>query len=191
VVYQQGDAESRGSCRSIGAYDIVSGLRACGDLFERYGGHRQAGGFTIRSDRLDAFSERLLAHAGDALAGHDLTPALDIDAEWKLGELRSQEIRWLGKLQPHGIGNPNAVLMSRNVLVTEASRIGEEQRHLRLKLKDSGVSWPAIAFNCKLDTPAAGDHIDVVYSLSSDRYGPSENGGALQLSLLDFAPATG
>ena len=124
-----------------------------------------------------------------ALQGFDLTPTLDIDAEWPLNELRSQEIRWLGKLQPHGQGNPEATLLSRDVSVVEAKTVGEGDRHLRLKLKSGPVVWPAIAFGWEGEVPAEGSHVDVVYSLSSDRYGPSENGGALQLSVLDLAPS--
>jgi single-stranded-DNA-specific exonuclease len=189
VVYQKGDAESRGSCRSILPYDITGGLRACGDLFERYGGHHQAGGFTIRNANLEALEERLVAHAAGALDGFDLSPTVDIDAEWPLGALRSQEIRWLGKLQPHGVGNPEATLLSRNVSVLEARAVGEEGRHLRLKLKDGASIWPAIAFGWEGETPAEGSRLDVVYSLSADRYGPSEGGGALQLALVDCAPS--
>jgi single-stranded-DNA-specific exonuclease len=78
VVYQQGDGESRGSCRSIVEYDITGGLRSCGDLFERYGGHRQAGGFTIRNEHLEALQSRLVEHASRSLQGIDLTPTLDL-----------------------------------------------------------------------------------------------------------------
>jgi single-stranded-DNA-specific exonuclease len=170
-------------------YDITSGLRSCGDLFERFGGHRQAGGFTIRSERLGELEERLLEHAARELQGYDLTPNLDIDAEWPLNDLRSQEIRWLGQLEPHGQGNPQASLLSRNVSVVEAKNVGNGDRHLRLKLKSGAVVWPAIAFGWEGEVPAEGSHIDVVYSLSADRYGPSENGGALQLSVLDLAPS--
>jgi single-stranded-DNA-specific exonuclease len=187
AVYQQGESESRGSCRSIVEYDITGGLRACGDLFERFGGHRQAGGFTIRSHRLAELEERLLEHAAKELHGHDLTPVLDVDAEWALGELRSQEIRWLGKLEPHGQGNPEARLLSRNVSVVESKTVGQGDRHLRLKLKSGAVVWPAIAFGWEGAAPEEGSHVDVVYSLSADRYGPSENGGALQLVVLDMA----
>jgi single-stranded-DNA-specific exonuclease len=189
AVYQQGESESRGSCRSITEYDITGGLRACGDLFERFGGHKQAGGFTIRSQRLAELEERLLEHAAQALQGYDLTPVLDIDAEWPLNELRSQEIRFLGKLEPHGQGNPEAALLSRNVSVVEAKTVGQGDRHLRLKLKCGAVVWPAIAFGWEGAPPEEGSHVDVVYSLSSDRYGPSENGGALQLNVQDVAPS--
>lgn len=191
AVYQLGDAASRGSCRSIFEYDITAGLRACGDLFERYGGHRQAGGFTIRSDRLAEMEARLTEHAADALEGVDLRPKLEIDAEWPLSDLRSQEIRWMGKLAPFGQGNPDVTLLSRSVTVVDSKEVGEEGRHLRLKLRQGNVVWPAIAFGWEGEVPAEGSLVDIVYSLSADRFGPSENGGALQLGLLDLRPSAG
>lgn len=190
AVYQRGEIESRGSCRSIPSYDITAGLRSCGELFERFGGHSQAGGFTILNDRLEAMEQRLVEHAAGELEGHDLTPVLDIDAEWPLNELRSQEIRWLGKLAPHGQGNPDPTLLSRKVTVVEAKTVGADGAHMKLKLKSGAVSWPAIAFRWDRDLPEAGSSVDVVYSLSADSYGPSENGGALQLTVLDMAPAS-
>lgn len=186
VVYQRGESESRGSCRSIAAYDITGGLRSCGDLFERYGGHKQAGGFTIRNERLPALEERLLEHAASQLDGLDLAPALEIDAEWPLNALRSQEIRWLAKLQPYGVGNPDVLLLSRDVTVVEAKGVGEDGRHLKLKLRSGPVVWPAIAFGWDAPLPEPGSHVDLVYSLSADRYGPSEGGGALQLTVVDL-----
>lgn len=188
AVYQQGETESRGSCRSIPEYDIVSGLRACADLFERFGGHRQAGGFTLRNERLPELEDRLVEHAGRALDGVDLHPYLDIDAETPLGQLRSQEIKWLGKLQPHGQGNPDVLILSRDVLVTDASLVGEG-KHLKLKLKAGAVTWPAICFRHEGHCPEPGDHIDAVFSMSADRFGPSANGGALQLTVVDLAPS--
>jgi single-stranded-DNA-specific exonuclease len=115
---------------------------------------------------------------------------VDIDAEWPLQSLRSQEIRWLGKLQPHGVGNQEAKLLSRGVTVVESKTLGEDGRHLRLKLKDGAVVWPAIAFSWESEAPAEGARVDVVYSLSADRYGPSEQGGALQLGVVDLAPSS-
>jgi single-stranded-DNA-specific exonuclease len=187
VVYQQGEVESRGSCRSIFDYDITTGLRACGDLFERYGGHRQAGGFTILNQRLPELNERLVEHAAVALDGFDLTPVLEIDAQWPLNALRSEEIRWMGRLEPHGQGNPDVTLLSRDVTVAESRKVGQEGQHLRLKLRHGAVVWPAIAFGWEGDVPLEGSRVDIVYSLSADRYGPSENGGALQLVVVDLA----
>ncbi|HXH23319.1 MAG TPA: single-stranded-DNA-specific exonuclease RecJ [Dehalococcoidia bacterium] len=191
VVFHVGETHSRGSCRSIADYDIVSGLRACADLFDRFGGHRQAGGFTIRNDRLPELRDRLLEHAGRALAGVELGPSVDIDAEWELGRVRGHEIKWLSRLQPHGMANPDPTLLSRRVQVLESWTVGEDGRHLRLKLKDGPVTWSGILFNWEQEAPAAGSLADVVYSFAGDRYGPvyADGGKALQLTLEDLAPA--
>jgi single-stranded-DNA-specific exonuclease len=191
VVYQKGAQESRGSCRSIREYDIVSALRSCGDLFERYGGHHQAGGFTIRNERLTDLGRRLEEHAAANLADVELGPWVDIDAEWPLEALRSQEIRWMGRLQPFGMENPQPVLLSRSVVAVESRGVGEDGRHLRLKIRAGPISWSAIAFDWEAPPPAEGERFDLVYALSSDRYGPSfdGSGGALQLTVLDMAPA--
>jgi single-stranded-DNA-specific exonuclease len=189
AVYQKGPAESRGSCRSIPVYDITAGLRHCGDLFERYGGHHQAGGFTIRNENLEELERRLTEHAGVALLGHDLAPTIEIDAEVPLNQLRSQEIRWLGKLQPYGMANAEPVFLSRDVMVAEARGVGEGSKHLRLKLRSGNVVWPAICFGWEGEMPVDGSRIDLVYTLSTDRYGPSGEGGALQLMVQDLAIA--
>jgi single-stranded-DNA-specific exonuclease len=189
IVYQRGEDESRGSCRSIPDFDITGALRSCSELFERFGGHHQAAGFTIRNDRLEALEERLMAHAGAKLAGADLTPVLDVDAEWPLSNLRSEEIRWMAKLQPTGMANPHVTLLSRDVTVVEARGVGADGSHLRLKLKNGPVIWPAIAFRYEGDPPPEGSHVDLVYSLSSDRYGSNDQGGALQLTVVDIAPS--
>jgi single-stranded-DNA-specific exonuclease len=190
AVYQQGDVESRGSCRSIVEYDITGGLRSCGELFERFGGHKAAAGFTIRSDRLIDMEQRLTEHASGLLRDVELSPCVEIDAAWPLEQLRSAEIKWLGKLQPHGVGNPDPTFLSRGVSVLEAKRVGEDSRHLKLRLKHGPVVWPAIAFGWEGEVPEDGVRVDLVYSLSPDRFGPSEQGGALMLTVVDLAPST-
>ena len=137
---------------------------------------------------LDRVQYEPATHGSTVLADCDLIPEIEIDAEWPLASLRSQEIRFLGKLAPHGVGNPDVTLLSRKVPAVEASRVGEDGRHLRLRLKDGNVTWPAIAFDWTGETPGPGDCLDVVYSLSADRYGPAYEGagGALQLTVEDL-----
>lgn len=185
VVYERGEANSRASARSIRGFDIVGALRGCRELFLRYGGHPQAAGFTAENDCLPAIKERLLAHARRELAGVELGPSLDIDEELPLRSLRGEEIGWLGRLRPHGMGNPEPTFVSRGVLVEGSWPVGEGGEHLRLKLRDGPVMWPAIAFRLGQAAPAEGDLLDVVFSFSPDRRGF----GGLELQVKDLAPA--
>jgi len=185
VVYGRGEDESRASCRSIEEFHITDALRARPELFERFGGHRAAAGFTARNENLPAIKEHLLAHAAGELAGLDLRPAVEIDAELPLASLRGEEIRWLAQMAPHGIGNPEPCFLSRNVLVLERQAVGADGAHLRLKLRDGAVVWPAIAFRQDGDGIEEGGCVDVVYGLGADRM----ISDGLELRVLDVRPA--
>jgi len=91
VVVECGAEECKGSCRSISEFHITNALDECSDLLLRHGGHAAAAGFTVRSDRLDELMERLFAIAARELAGQELVPTLQIDADVALADL---DWRW-------------------------------------------------------------------------------------------------
>ena len=185
-VYQRGEHESVASARSIREFDVTGALRSCPELFVRFGGHRMAAGFTAKNEKIPEIKERLIAHAAELLAGQDLTPALEIDAELPLKELRGGEIRWLSRLAPHGVENPVPTFLSRGVLVRGLRAVGKNGDHLKLQLKDGAVSWPAIAFRQQGGGIAEGTLIDLVWTLTSDSYIK----GGLELNVLDLRPAS-
>ena len=185
IVYQRGESESRGSCRSIPEFNIVAALGRQDSLLVRYGGHARAAGFTIANANLPALKEGLLEQAASELAGAELSPALAIDAELPLGHLRGDDIRWLQRFQPYGQGNPEPTFLSRGVSVVEARLLGNNGQHLRLKLKDGPVTWPAIAFDMGERAVEPGQRVDVVYSLASERRGED----ALELRIKDLVPS--
>jgi single-stranded-DNA-specific exonuclease len=185
IVYQRGENESRGSCRSIPEFAIIDALGRQAHLLVRYGGHPRAAGFTVANANLPALKKGLLEQAAGELAGVELSPALVIDAELPLSRLRGEDIRWLQRFQPHGQGNPEPTFLSRGVSVAETRLLGNSGQHLRLKLKDGPVTWPAIAFDMGKRTVEAGQRVDVVYSLTSERRGDD----ALELRIKDFVPS--
>jgi len=186
IVYQRGESESRGSCRSIPEFDIMGALGCQANLLVRYGGHPRAAGFTVANANLPTLKEALLEQAVRELAGVELSPPLVIDAELPLGRLRGGDIRWLQHFQPYGQGNPDPTFLSRGVSVAEVRLLGNNGQHLRLKLKDGPVTWPAIAFGMGERAVEAGQRVDVVYSLASDRRGED----ALELRIKDLALTT-
>ena len=174
VVYEKGEDFSRASCRSIDEFHITDALRARPDLFVRFGGHRAAAGFTVETSRLDEVREHLIAHAARELAGRELAPVLEIDANLPLKNLRSDEIRWLMKLGPFGIGNAVPTFLARGVTVVDARVVGNAGRHLKLKLKDGATTWPAMAFDLGEFLVETGERVDVVYTLETRASGTLE-----------------
>ena len=169
VVYELGAETSRASCRSIDDFHITDALRERPDLFVRFGGHRAAAGFTIENARIDEAREHLIAAAARALAGRELAPILEIDCNLPLRQLRGEEIRWLSRIGPFGIGNPEPAFLARDVLIVETRFVGTGDKHRKLRLRDGHSTWGAIAFDCGDITVEAGDRIDLVYTLDAGR----------------------
>ncbi len=189
VVYEAGDPTSRASCRSIPEFDITGALRKCAALMLRFGGHRAAAGFTAETDKLPALREALLRQGEQALAGVELAPTIDIDAAVPLHRMSGPMIQSLSALAPFGQGNPEPTFLSRGLEVANVRTVGADGQHLRLKLRDGEITWPAIAFGLGPQSPAQidaqpGMRLDVVYSFSADRAGR----GALELRVKDMAP---
>ena len=161
------------SARSVPKFSIVDAIAQCEDLFERYGGHSQAAGFTLRRGNLPLLVERITALAEEALSGEELKAELSIDAEVQLSDFNAEALTWLKDLEPWGAGNPAPTFLSRGVHVIESRYVGNQGQHLRLRVRQGNSEWTAMAFNrgekWQREMWAEGQpHLDLVYNLSRD-----------------------
>jgi single-stranded-DNA-specific exonuclease len=134
----------KGSGRSISRFDLHGALSRCGDLLERFGGHRMAAGLTVRRDRFEAFRERFEAVAGQELRPEELGPEQRIDLEVSLLELTEDLERLCRHLEPCGMGNPAPVFGVRGIGFTRRQVVGDN--HMRGTFERDGGMLSAIAF---------------------------------------------
>lgn len=186
VVARIGERISGGSCRSIPEFNIIQALEQCRDLLLQFGGHPKAAGFTLLTHNLPHLQHRLSQLAATQLDGVDLRPRIDIDTEITLPELSGNTFKSIQMLAPFGYENPLPVFLSRSVEVVDCHTMGNSREHLRMKVKQSGAVWDAVAF--RLGNFLAETHslIDMVYNLEIDHWSGEEK---LRLNILDFAPA--
>mgnify|MGYP001174933627 CR=1 FL=1 len=177
-----------GSGRSIPEFDLFKAFTGCQDLFVRFGGHSQAAGFTLATEKLPLLRERLTAAADTALGSRDLSPTLDIDAEIGLAELTGDLVHWLSILKPFGPSNRQPVFLTRRTHVLEARYMGKTGQHLRFKLREGNDEWPAVAFNQAERWVSGTPYVDLVYSVTIDRWRGMER---LTLRVQDFRPVVG
>ncbi len=185
VVMEEGDTESRASCRSIPQFDITHALDQCASLLVRHGGHAQAAGFTILNENIPEFKEKLMGIARAALRGQDLLPTLEIDMEVDAGEISIDLAIELQKLEPTGHMNPAPTLITRHVRVLEWRTVGQKDQHLKLRLGRPGLTpLDAIGFNMAVDSNIKnGDYVDVAYQLEVNEWNGNRTA---QLRLLDI-----
>jgi single-stranded-DNA-specific exonuclease len=184
ILVKIGPEISRGSARSIREFDLMSALKSCHHLLTRYGGHARAAGFNVPTRDLPQVQKKLRSLAEEQLTGLDLRPRINIDAELSLSVFAKGAFEDMRQLEPYGMGNPAPIFLSRKVEVVEQRLVGNQNDHIKLKLKQDGIVWDTMGFRLGSYMGELARHIDVVYSVEVDNY----NGkGQLRLNLLDFA----
>jgi single-stranded-DNA-specific exonuclease len=133
VLFALQGRSGRGSARGIPGVDLFACLSACRMHLEELGGHAQAAGLHIRTDRLPDFQQAFEA-AVHAAAGPDaFIPHLPIEAEVGLDEISEELADQLEQLMPFGAENAEPLLMARRVAVVSSSRVGEHHRRMLLR----------------------------------------------------------
>ncbi|MHB1318058.1 MAG: single-stranded-DNA-specific exonuclease RecJ, partial [Anaerolineae bacterium] len=178
LVLRRGPDTARGSARSIEGFHITEALESCRDILVRFGGHAQAAGFTLESNQIEPFRERLLSYAAEHLDSAALTPRLMVDAIVGLADIAYEPDRGrntpaaLATLGPFGKGNPEPLLATLGAGVMDIRRIGTEGKHLRLDVAQNGTPRTCVAFRQgeAAEWLRAGDRVDLVYRPALNRW---------------------
>jgi single-stranded-DNA-specific exonuclease len=179
---------ARGSARTAAGWHIADALHRCEDLLLGYGGHRAAGGFSLRTDQILAFRERFLSLAAQDLAGEDFVPTLTADAEVSLDSMDLAVADSLARLAPHGVGNPEPTLIARRLQVMRSARL-VGRNHLKMKVRQSsrGQVVDSIGFNLGAFVEVLGQpsapQIDLAFTPERNAWNGRES---LQLRVKDL-----
>lgn len=170
-------AKIRGSARGIPEFNVFEALQACGDLLDKFGGHRAAGGFTFAAAHLDAFRSRLQQFAHHVLRPEHLKPLVTIDAQADFRSLTLELYNQIDWLHPCGIENPDPVFWTADVRVVEQQTVGRGQSHLKLTLaqeSDPSTAIRAIAWRWGEYYPLP-NRLDVAYRLRLNEWNGTQS----------------
>jgi single-stranded-DNA-specific exonuclease len=185
ILFKIGQETSRGSGRSIREFDLIGALTQCQDLLQKFGGHTKAAGMNLATRDLPEFQRKISELARSKLEGLDLRPHVDIAAEVPLANFNRDLYQQIQNLAPFGMGNPDPLFLSRHVEVMDMKQMGNNNQHLRLKLKQGNTNWDAVGWEMGIYSGEITRFLDVVFNIEMNHW----NGDAyLRLNLSDFSP---
>ena len=184
IVLSVENGTGHGSCRSIAAFDMLGALERCADLFDRFGGHKQAAGLTIPAANIAEFRRRINDWANNALDPRDLMRRLRIDAALPLRSIDSHVIEALARLGPFGSANPKPVFHAGPVQVVNPLRTIKE-RHLKMSVRQDGRTFPVMAWRSAERAKMFEEHrgsLELAFSVDKNEF----NGDTyIELTLAD------
>jgi len=178
-----------GSGRSIKGFHLLDALTSVGDLFLRYGGHAQAGGFAVAREHIAHLARRFEEYARTVLTASDLEPVLRVDAQVELAAVDWPLYEELIQLEPFGMGNPTPVFSASGIRLLAAPRILQE-KHLKLRVGRGARTLDAVGWGWAARTPSltAGQQVNLAFALEQNNY---QDMASLQLVIKDLVAAGG
>ena len=174
-----------GSGRSITTINLHEQLERVADLFEHFGGHQFACGFTLPSANLAALRSRL-AEAFDELDDELFVRKASVDAVVTFAEIDRAFFEGHEMLQPFGAANLQPVFMAAGVRVTSRRMFSTDCWELQLddgSATTRAVLWPSVL---TLLSDLEGDGArDILFTLDPDLRSPS----GMRLTIADVRPA--
>ncbi len=148
VILTESNDKITGSARSIHGFDLYQAIEQCGDLLEKFGGHKYAAGLTLDRTNLPAFRQKFEEVVSASVTEEMLTPVLEIDLPISFDAITPKFISILKQMAPFGPDNPRPIFEAKNIFVLNA--LGSfKDRHVRFLAGQQGsdLFFSAVGFD--------------------------------------------
>ena len=165
----------KGSCRSDGSVDLSLLMHEARSVFSDFGGHKEAGGFSIALERVHLLESELERAYEKVNMSRELKPKYLVDARMSIDEVNWDVWNSIAKLAPFGVGNPKPLFLFEQVPVNRVDTFGKEKQHLKLIFNKKSVEKiSAIKFYSKPDDFGGivpGQNINLLAHLEKSVFG--------------------
>lgn len=161
------NGSTRGSARSPTKLSIVDLLQAHASYLSQFGGHAQAGGFSVKPGKIKVFGRKAEQYLADQAKQYPSTTDRLVDTIIEPTEANLANAQILDQLAPFGIGNPRP-RFALTATVKEVKRLGKDGQHIRLQFEEQFPA--AIWFGVKQSLPEVGQTIAAIANLAVNNY---------------------
>ena len=147
IISQKGE-DCKGSARSIFGFDVGMAITKCKQLniITKGGGHPMAGGFSLKSDKLEIFKSELIKLFLKLKKNKD-NNIIEIDSYLESSAINDELIEKLNHLEPYGSGNREPIFGFEKFKVSKI--IETNNNHVKVVLNKGNFYIDAISFNSK------------------------------------------
>ncbi len=186
VILTESNDKITGSARSVNGFDLYQAIEQCGDLLEKFGGHKYAAGLTMDRINLPAFQQRFEEVVAATITDEMLTPVVEIDLPVTFDAITPGFISVLKQMAPFGPDNQRPVFEAKNIYVLNSLATFKD-KHLRFLAGQHGSDnfFNAVGFD-QIDhyhQMQSGDSFNMAFTIEENTFNGSTT---VQLRIKDI-----
>ncbi len=181
---EDGSGEIRGSCRGNGTISMHDLMQEASETFLQFGGHREAGGFTVVKEKIHHLADALVSAKEKII--HKDSDANDLaDAVVSLTDINNHFLKSLFSLRPFGLANERPLFHFPKTWAEETKMFGKTAEHLEIIFSQGEKKARAIKFFAGEDMKkkADGGSIDILGNIEED---PFKGRDAWRVRIIDI-----
>lgn len=191
IITATDDGRAIGSIRSNPGFNCHEFLSRYQDLFDDFGGHAQAGGFSLNPDKVDELCIRISEDV-DFMDCQDTTQAevLEIDCLLSKDDMNQSLMKTIERFEPYGEQSGPVTFLIESARIDSITAMPNSKdpahNHLRLNISFGYFQWPAVFWSAGQRVGQdfdEGSIVDVVFRMGRNYY---KNQELIQLTILDI-----
>ncbi len=151
LIFTNNEGDLKASGRSINNINIYNELKSFKKYFEKFGGHSQAVGLSIKEENFNDFKNSVVNHFNEKFNYRDLRKNITIDSLLESKHINVETFQEAKILEPYGFGNSKPKFLYSDFTVKSTRKIGKEKRHIKVATEKNGVLIDLLYFNYKDD----------------------------------------
>lgn len=161
-----------GSARSIEGFDIYKAISTTDHILEKFGGHKQAAGLTVKKDNIPELIQNLSVYGSKNLHSDMLLPQYKYDLELNNEDISFDLYNDLEKFEPFGLANPMPTFLLEDAHIDNFKLVGKDKRHVQLAIDLDGRLWEGIWFNGggAKDNLSTNPHTNMIVNLNKNEW---------------------
>ena len=165
MTYSEETQQYRCSARGVKGLNIFDILDENVSIFDGFGGHELAGGFSFSKEKTSFEQVRLALNKTikEMLNGQELKPFIEVDLKLSPSDINEELINELDAFEPFGSANPNPVFAIDNLVVKEKKLMGQDKSHLKLICDADGNELTCIWWQKGDVTLNSNDKLDILF----------------------------
>ncbi|MDD2565510.1 MAG: single-stranded-DNA-specific exonuclease RecJ [Candidatus Gracilibacteria bacterium] len=183
IVFKNDGEKLVGSARGPNHTSIVEIFEQMPELFEVFGGHKQAAGFTITKNNLDKLKEKLENTVTEIVKDIDIQRIINIESEIELNNVSFDTIKLIESFRPFGFGNNKPLFIIKDIIFDRIEYLGKDKKHLKFFINGKNIEFKAFGLGEHYELLNKKDSIGIIFEIEKNVWNSRET---LSLNIKDF-----
>jgi len=168
IVFSIDNQKAKASARSTSQINLYELIASCREVLNGFGGHKQAAGLSIQSEKIPQFKNMLNSNIDDLVVLKEDIESLSL-GEFCINEVGINSYNLIESYRPYGITNPYPIFTFSSLKVLSATKMGKNKEYTKLEVSNGNTSIEVVIFT-DFEEVNIGDKISFTANISKNEF---------------------